>query len=63
MPSLGFDESDQERILELAERNQLGQLSSDEHAELMNYVRAGHLLSALQSKASKQLKKKRPVSK
>ena len=58
MLSLGFDVTDQERMLELAERNQLGQLSSDEHAELMNFVRAGHLLSALQSKARKQLKKK-----
>lgn len=57
MLTIGFDDVDQERMLELAERNQLGQLSSDEHAELMNFVRAGHLLSALQSKARKELKK------
>ncbi|MBL8824987.1 MAG: hypothetical protein JNJ77_20535 [Planctomycetia bacterium] len=53
MLALGFCEADQERMLNLAERNQSNGLTQDEQMELMNYVRAGHLLTALQSKARK----------
>ena len=57
--SLGFDDTDQVRMRNLAERNQLGELSSLEHDELMSFVKAGHLLALLHSKARKSLKKKR----
>jgi hypothetical protein len=56
---LGFGAGDQARMRDLAARNQEGSLSSEEHEELMNYVRAGHLLALLHSKARKSLKAKR----
>ena len=54
--TLGFDEEDQNRMSELARKNQEGSLSSDEKAELENFVKVGHLLALLHSKASKSLK-------
>jgi hypothetical protein len=54
--TLGFDEEDQARMCDLAERNQGGALSLDEREELRNYVTAGHLLALLHSKARKSLK-------
>jgi hypothetical protein len=54
--SLGFDEEDQRRMRDLAERNQAGGLSSDEQEELRSYVKAGHLLALLHSKARRSLK-------
>lgn len=54
--TLGFDERDQGRMSELAERNQDGRLSSEEKEELGNYVKAGHLLALLHSKARRSLK-------
>lgn len=57
--TLGFPSHDQDRMLELAARNQDGRLSVGEHDELMNYVRAGHLLAALHSKARSALKKRK----
>ncbi len=53
---LGFEEKDQNRMRELAERNQDGHLNSDEREELENYVKAGHLLALLHSKARRSLK-------
>ena len=55
--TLGFSEDDQARMRDLAARNQDGLLSSDEEAELGNYVKAGHLLALLQAKARKSLKR------
>ena len=57
--TLGFDEIDQARMQELAARNQEGALSSEEQEELLNYVKAGHLLALLHSKARKSLKKRK----
>ena len=57
--TLGFDGAEQDRMQDLATRNQEGALSSEEHLELMNYVRAGHLLALLHSKARKSLKKRK----
>src|SRR5436309_120258 len=54
--TLGFDEEDQARMRELAERNQDGALTSEEREELQNYVKAGHLLALLHSKARMSLK-------
>jgi hypothetical protein len=57
--TLGFEEEDQARMRELAERNQEGVLSTEEQEELQNYVNAGHLLALLHSKARKSLKPKK----
>ena len=55
----GFGEEDQARMRDLAERNQEGALSAEEREELENYVKAGHLLALLHSKARKSLKQKK----
>ncbi len=57
--TLGFNAADQARMRELADTNQQGGLSPAEHEELMGYVKAGHLLALLQSKARKALKKRK----
>lgn len=57
--TLGFEEEDQNRMRELAERNQAGQLTPQEQEELRSYVKAGHLLALLHSKARKSLKQKK----
>jgi hypothetical protein len=57
--TLGFDEEDQNRMSELAQKNQEGSLASDEKVELENFVKAGHLLALLHSKARKILKARR----
>lgn len=57
--TLGFEEKDQARMRELAERNQAASLSPVEQEELQNYVRAGHLLALLHSKARKCLQRKK----
>ena len=57
--TLGFGEEDQVRMRELAEKNQAGALSAEEQEELRNYVRAGHLLALLHSKARKSLNRKK----
>ena len=54
--TLGFDEEDQARMLELAERNQAGASTSEAREELQIYVKAGHLLALLHSKARRSLK-------
>jgi hypothetical protein len=54
--TLGFEEDDQVRMRELAERNQEGELSAGEQRELQNYVTAGHWLALLHSKARRSLK-------
>jgi hypothetical protein len=56
--TLGFDEEDQTRMSELAEKNQQGSLSSEDREELQHYVKAGHLLALLHSEARKSLKAK-----
>lgn len=55
---MGFNKEDQARMEDLAERNQEGALSPEEHEELMNYVHVGNMLVILQSRARKTLKKK-----
>ena len=57
--TLGFEDEDQARMRDLAERNQQGALSAAEQEELQNYVRAGHLLALLHSKARKSLKRRK----
>jgi hypothetical protein len=57
---MGFTAEDQARMLELAERNQNGRLVASEREELDNFVKAGHLLALLHSKARKSLRPKLP---
>jgi hypothetical protein len=56
---LGFGPKDQARMRDLAERNQEAVLSAKESAELQAYVKAGHLLALLHSRARKALRKRR----
>lgn len=56
--TLEFSREDQARMQELADRNQSGTLSQAEHDELMNFVRTGHLLALLHSRARQALKTK-----
>src|SRR5437764_10208 len=60
--TLGFGEADQARMGDLAERNQEGKLSEEEKRELDGYVKAGHLLALLHSKARKALAPRKKVS-
>jgi hypothetical protein len=57
--TLGFGDDDQARMRDLAERNQEGALSPEERQELQSYVKAGHLLALLHSKARKSLKQRK----
>ena len=57
--TLGFGEEDQTHMSDLAARNQEGALSPEERDELQGYVKAGHLLALLHSKARKSLRPKR----
>jgi hypothetical protein len=54
--TLGFDDEDQKKMTVLAGRNQEETLSGEEKVELKNFVRAGHLLALLHSKARMALK-------
>lgn len=56
--TLGFDATDQQRMLELAERNQEGALKIAERQELAAYAEAGHLLALLHAKARRSIKSK-----
>ena len=54
--TMGFGQADQDRMADLAERNQDGSLTAEEKAELMEYVSAGHLLARLHAQARMALK-------
>jgi hypothetical protein len=53
--SIDFPEADRERMDTLAEKSQAGELLADERDELEEYVRIGHLLALIQSKARQSL--------
>jgi hypothetical protein len=55
--TITFTETDQDRMEELAQRNQQGRLTIQEREELANYVKVGDLLAILHSKARQALKK------
>ena len=57
--TLTFPQPDIERMRELAEKARAGTLTLDEHIELDNYERVGHVVSLMKSKARKALKKAR----
>jgi hypothetical protein len=54
--SLRFPPPDVERMHELAEKARAGTLTVEEHVEMDNYERVGHLLSLMKSKVRKQLR-------
>lgn len=49
--SISFDETDRERMRQLAERSESGVLTAEECAELDSYLHVGNLLAVMQSKA------------
>jgi hypothetical protein len=49
--ALQFQESDQARLQELADRSQAGTLSEDDAREFDSYLHIGNLLAVMQSKA------------
>ncbi len=55
--ALGFSQQDNDRMHELAEKAQIGELTPEDRAELDSYERVGCLLGILQSKARVSLKK------
>lgn len=57
--TMTFPQSDIERMQELAGKARAGTLTLDEHIELDNYERVGHVLSLMKSKARQALKKAR----
>lgn len=54
--TLGYGQTDQDRMANLADRNQDGALTPEEKAELMEYVSAGHYLARLHAQARMALK-------
>ena len=54
--SLGFSESDKQRMRELSAKARAGALTTEEDAEAGRYELLGHLLGILQSKARRSLK-------
>lgn len=59
---LGFSESEQRRIKELAARNRARTVTPEEETELDNFCRVGSMLSILQSRARRVLKSRRRPS-
>jgi hypothetical protein len=60
--SVDFSAADRERMEALAEKSQAGELLPEEREELDDYVRIGHLLALVQSKARKSLAQHRAAS-
>ena len=60
--TLSFPQADIDRMQELAEKARAGTLTLEEHIELDNYERVGHVLSLMKSKVRKVLKKVRGVN-
>ena len=49
--SIRFAESDVDRMRQLAERSESGELTDEERAEFDSYLHVGNLLAVIQSKA------------
>ncbi|HMD96975.1 MAG TPA: hypothetical protein VKM93_06535 [Terriglobia bacterium] len=49
--SIGFGESDRDRMQQLAERSESGTLTDEEREEFDSYLHVGNLLAVMQSKA------------
>lgn len=59
--SIRFEQSDLDRMHDLATRNQDDRLTTGEKQEMENYRRVGYLLDLLHSKARRSLKKRGPA--
>jgi hypothetical protein len=57
--SLGFPESDKQRMRELSAKARAGTLTAEEDAEAGRYELLGHLLGIMQSKARQSLNRHR----
>lgn len=55
--ALDFTPEDRDRMNALADKARQGALTTDEDEEINNYIRAGHLLTLMQSKARISLKR------
>src|ERR1700722_17510201 len=53
-----FEESDRERMMQLAERSEAGTLTAEDQVEFDGYLHVGNLLAVMRSKARLALKKK-----
>jgi uncharacterized protein YnzC (UPF0291/DUF896 family) len=60
--ALRFPQPDIDRMHELAEKARASTLTLEEHIELDNYERVGHVLSLMKSKARQALKKVRTAN-
>ncbi|MEX2177039.1 MAG: hypothetical protein WD872_21935 [Pirellulaceae bacterium] len=60
--SLSFNDQQQHRILELADRGNRGELTEDEHQELDRFRRIGMMLNLAQAKARLSLQQANPDS-
>lgn len=58
--TLRFPQPDLERMQELAEKARAGTLTVEEHIELDNYERVGHVLSLMKSQARQVLSLMKP---
>jgi hypothetical protein len=55
--SIRFAESDVDRMRQLAERSQTGELTVEERAEFDSYLHVGNLLAVIQSRARLALRR------
>ena len=58
LQAIAFEESDQQRMIQLAERSEAGTLTAEEQIEFDGYLHVGNLLAVIQSKARLALKTK-----
>ncbi len=58
--SVNFGKADRERMLQLAEQAEAGNLTAEEQGEFDSYLHVGNLLAVMQSKARLALENKRP---
>ncbi len=56
--AIDFEESDRQRMLQLAERSEAGTLTAEEQIEFDGYLHVGNLLAVMQSKARLALQAK-----
>ena len=56
--SIGFEESDRRRMLQLADGSESGTLTENEQEEFDSYLHVGNLLAVMQSRAKVVLRRK-----
>jgi len=58
--SIGFGQRDRDRMRQLAERSESGELTDEERAEFDSYLHIGNLLAVMQSRARVALRQGSP---